>query len=81
MKGNRTRRLQAVALGMALVSWGASAPFGWSAEPAEDGARGETVEQPESSTSGAGKEEPTPEIFVPTEEVSEDFAVSFPVDI
>ncbi len=25
--------------------------------------------------------EPSPEIFVPSEEISEDFAVSFPVDI
>ena len=81
MKGDRTRRLQTVVLGMALASWGASAPFGWSAEPAEDGDSGEAVEQPESRTSGAGNEDPTPEIFVPTEEVSEDFAVSFPVDI
>lgn len=81
MKGNRTRRLQTVVLGMALASWGAAAPFVWSAEPAEDGSSGETVEQPESRTSSAEKQNPTPEIFVPTEEVSEDFAVSFPVDI
>ncbi len=39
----------------------------------------ETDDRAEEEASSDG--EPSPEIFVPSEEISEDFAVSFPVDI
>ena len=42
----------------------------------------EAVEpQSTESTNGPIDDKPTPEIFVPSEDISEDFAVSFPVDI
>ena len=47
-----------------------------SAEPDED--TEEQLEQGESVTEPTG---PSPEVFLPTEEISEDFAVPFPVDI
>jgi hypothetical protein len=51
------------------------------AEPAKDSTKGETAAQAERKTSAEKQGDPSPEIFVPTEEVSEDFAISFPVDI
>ena len=52
-----------------------------SAEPAKDSAKDNSAAQAERDTSAAKQGDPSPEIFVPTEEVSEDFAISFPVDI
>jgi hypothetical protein len=51
---------------------GADAPTD-TAAPRVDG------ERPAEQSSGDAA--PSPEVFVPTEEISEDFAVSFPVDI
>ncbi len=51
------------------------------AESAKGSPEGEAATPAERKTSGAKQGDPSPEIFVPTEEVSEDFAVSFPVDI
>jgi hypothetical protein len=44
---------------------------------AEEAAGANDRSEEEESSDG----EPSPEIFVPSEEISEDFAVSFPVDI
>jgi len=97
MKGYTTRWLRFAVLGATLVLWGASAPPGWTAEqpaqadtetagtetaePAKDSTKGETAAQAEGKTGDAKQADPSSEVFVPTEEVSEDFAVSFPVDI
>ena len=43
------------------------------------GESGETEPDPEGDEASEG--EPNLEVFIPTEEISEDFAVSFPVDI
>jgi hypothetical protein len=92
MKGYATRWLRPAVLGATLAIWAASAQPAWTAEqPAADGAevaagtaepgKDETAGQPQDKTSATKQGDPSPEIFVPTEEVSEDFAVSFPVDI
>ena len=41
----------------------------------------EETTPPEHTESEDGNEAPASEVFIPTEEISEDFAVSFPVDI
>jgi hypothetical protein len=58
----------------ALLGSALGAGFALAAEEAAD-TRDRAGE--EEATDG----EPSPEIFVPSEEISEDFAVSFPVDI
>jgi len=59
------------------------APAATSQEPAASST--ETVsanpEKPATGDSPKAKTGPTAEVFVPTEEISEDFAVPFPVDI
>ena len=56
--------------------WSAAVPaFAQEADAATDPA---AAEDPDSD---AGTGEPSVEVFIPTEEISEDFAVSFPVDI
>jgi hypothetical protein len=53
--------------------------------PGADNPAEEPAEPPPASTGGAAEGAPKPGqdpgVFVPTEEISEDFAVSFPVDI
>ena len=49
-------------------------------EPLDTGAADNSASPSEPADPPAG-EVPTAEVFVPTEEISEDFAVSFPVDI
>jgi hypothetical protein len=44
---------------------------------AGDAAEADRDDRPEP----ASADEPSPEVFVPSEEISEDFTVSFPVDI
>lgn len=44
-------------------------------------AAAEETAPPERTESADGDEAPASEVFIPTEEISEDFAVSFPVDI
>ena len=66
----------AIVLLAAAGSWSAASPaFGAEADPATEPATNED------SDSDAATGEPSVEVFIPTEEISEDFAVSFPVDI
>lgn len=53
------------------------------AKPAETEADSKTVPPPQSSTNQKNKSDrdKAREVFKPSEEISEDFAVSFPVDI
>lgn len=44
-------------------------------------AEAESSENAEAETSETTASTPSSEVFIPTEEISEDFAVSFPVDI
>ena len=56
--------------------WSVAVPaFAAEAEAATESA---TSQDPDSDASAG---EPSVEVFIPTEEISEDFAVSFPVDI
>lgn len=71
----------------ALLLWAWQPPWALGAEAAtapsataEAPAREDRADQ-EGSRQAAGGDGDSPEIFVPTEEISEDFAVSFPVDI
>jgi hypothetical protein len=70
-----------------LMLWAVSVQPGLAAEKAgapataEDSGGGDATAQAESKPGATQPETPSPEIFVPTEKVSEDFAVSFPVDI
>jgi hypothetical protein len=86
----RGRPLASTLLAPALVAaavsvWSISAT-GYAAEAAEPAA----TNKPESATSSppdpedsvdTEKTTSTSEVFIPTEDISEDFAVSFPVDI
>jgi hypothetical protein len=49
--------------------------------PAEPETRTAEASDPETGEEDASSEEPQSEVFLPTEEISEDFAFSFPVDI
>lgn len=49
--------------------------------PATDSATSESAESEDATTGAPTGTGPSPDIFVPTEEISEDFAVPFPVDI
>ncbi len=57
-----------------LLAFFLSVPEGRSAEASEP----VEVEEPAPATEPP---EPSPDVFLPTEEISEDFAVPFPVDI
>ena len=75
-----TSRLLTVALALLLVAggmgfWVAAAP-GFAAEAQTEA--GANEDDPDSEAGDGG---PSEEVFIPTEEISEDFAVSFPVDI
>ena len=77
MQTMNTIRLLAITIVSLLLTvaglWSVSAPgFAQSASEAE------SVEDSDSEATDA---EPSAEVFIPTEEISEDFAVSFPVDI
>jgi hypothetical protein len=54
-----------------------AAPAGGDTQPSEQ--RAENTEEPQQPTTD--KSAARSEVFIPTEEISEDFAVSFPVDI
>ncbi len=77
----QTSRIQTIAfavlLGGAVAGlWGyATSVAAAEAEPEDEDAVTETANEEESGDS------PSSEVFIPTEEISEDFAVSFPVDI
>jgi hypothetical protein len=58
----------------------ADADAAQSSEQSETTDEPEPPEPPEPETPAVGAK-PASEVFVPTEEISEDFAVSFPVDI
>ena len=56
----------------------------FAAEPADEQSqqeKGSDTAQEESRSNGSRTDRNGSEIFVPSEEISEDFAVSFPVDI
>ena len=90
------RTLTTLLLGT-LVTFGASTLAESAAEPAESddqpaqSADSKSAEEQSAENSVAGETQPdeteqpasvdSPEIFIPSEEISEDFAVSFPVDI
>ena len=65
-----------------LLTLALACPLGaWAAE-AEEAAATEPADQEKSRTSEQNPDpEGNSEVFIPTEEISEDFAVSFPVDI
>jgi hypothetical protein len=66
---------RAVLIAAALV-WASFASFGLLAQEAD-------TEASDTATAEAASDEDaeSSEVFIPTEEISEDFAVSFPVDI
>ena len=70
--------LLAALVGQSNVTLAQSAPTE-AKPPAEDSTT--TTETTPDKAKPAPPGKPAPEIFVPTEEISEDFAVSFPVDI
>ena len=73
--GFRNRAFLACLLVTAL---GAGSP-GWAAE-AEPAAPAEDTSET-SKPAADGQTAPSDDVFIPTEDISEDFAVSFPVDI
>lgn len=92
--GSRWRTITAMAL--LTIGWALSGPAAaaaaetdGSADPAPAGSEAQTGApapdgQGEPEAAAAGSEaaaDGSDEVFVPTEEISEDFAVSFPVDI
>lgn len=87
----KARRVPA-AMWLALLLLGAAPLGAVRAEEADAGTGNETAKSsPEQSDTGSGsrsKDEPSQnqgkpsaDVFIPSEEISEDFAVSFPVDI
>ena len=76
--GAALRGAQWVSLaGLVLLSAGAA---GASGEPADEEA-GQPAVSEEAEPTGDESEAAPPEIFQPTEEISEDYAAPFPVDI
>lgn len=73
MKTPRPKALLLVAL-LITASLGSTAALAAEAAADED-------EVPAETQAGDASAEPSSEVFIPTEEISEDFAVSFPVDI
>jgi len=71
----RTRHLFLLTLLTVCTTSGYAAEADLEQESKEAGAAGKPAPPAGANT------KPTPEIFVPSEEISEDFAVSFPVDI
>lgn len=61
-----------------LFGFGAPSLYG---AQADDGSDAGSTDAAETATSEATTDAPASEVFIPTEEISEDFAVSFPVDI
>jgi len=80
----QTRSILTILVTLALSATGLwSFPTGLAAAEAESdapttGTEQEAVEDVDSKEAPAN---PSTEVFIPTEEISEDFAVSFPVDI
>lgn len=73
--------LQLSVLSSALLLVGA-ADAGHAAEAAPDDTRAADAASAADETDAEGTAgTPSSEVFIPTEEISEDFAVSFPVDI
>ncbi len=77
-----------VALCLLLGALGAPPASGAESEPARsaDDQESQTAAEASSSTpandtAAGSKEDGTGDVFLPSEEISEDFAVSFPVDI
>ena len=71
----KTRRL----LLLTLLTVCTTSGYAAEADPEQESKEADAVGKPAPPASTSTK--PTPEIFVPSEEISEDFAVSFPVDI
>lgn len=82
----QTFRLWLCSLALLLIGTSASFAMAQQADdPVTTDSESETTD-PRSNDESAESEDPqeageSPEIFIPTEEISEDFAVSFPVDI
>ena len=66
--------ITALLLAVSLGIWGATV----SAAEAADAEETEATATEDTEVTASG---PSSEVFIPTEEISEDFAVSFPVDI
>ena len=64
---------------LTLLTLCATSGYAAEAEPKQDSKEDGAAGKPAPPTGASTR--PTPEVFVPTEEISEDFAVSFPVDI
>ena len=70
-------RVAAILLGL-LFGLGTPTLHGAQADDTDDAGNTDSAE---TATSEATTDAPASEVFIPTEEISEDFAVSFPVDI
>lgn len=70
-----------------LLALGAAVPVDTFAQSADEASADETSADEEGQDARseteveATEKKPSSEVFIPTEEISEDFAVSFPVDI
>lgn len=64
-----------------LTLWVAENAFGADSEPATSAKPGASAEASEDSSADTAPDKGTEGVFLPSEEISEDFAVSFPVDI
>ena len=69
-----------------LLALGAAVPVDTFAQSADEASADEEGQDARSETEvetevEATEKKPSSEVFIPTEEISEDFAVSFPVDI
>ena len=82
---NRSRpHADRLAVLMLTLSLGSAVGASATAAEADDDAESSQAPietQDDSAASGNASSEPSTEVFIPTEEISEDFAVSFPVDI
>ena len=82
LRGAIGRRSGILTLAAALVCALAAGP--WPVLAGEAGAERETeetVEREEAPREAPAPPDPTPDIFVPSEDISEDLSVRFPVDI
>lgn len=79
---NRKMSMALLAMGLTHVIWAAEAPAGSETSPAapQVPAAPQAAETPAKPQNGAAGT-PTPDRFEPTERISEDLSVAFPVDI